>query len=105
MLIGIGAVPQTATQLVDFQRTQSTLPMFPHGHPDPATLINAGAYNPHDEWSRDELAYIEGGAAPSSFGRDLQGVSNQIPQWVWLTAGGLFAILTIWAYRVESKEK
>ncbi len=105
MLIGIGAVPSTTTEYVTFQQTPKGLPMFPHGHPDPATLINAGVYDQKSNWSAAQLAYIEGGSKPSTFGRDLQGVSNQVPRWIWISAGGVFVALGIMAYRQTVKRK
>jgi hypothetical protein len=98
MLIGIGAA-QTVADLVSYQRTGSGLPMFPHGHPDPATMINMGAYSPDSFWTEGQKRYLEGGQRPSTLLRDLQGVSNQIPRWAWLAAGGAFVLLGILALR------
>lgn len=92
MLIGIGAAQATA-DLVSYQRTGSGLPMYPHGHPDPSTMINMGLYDPNNFWSEPQKQYLDGGQKPSTVLRDLQGVSNQVPQWAWLTAGGLLVLL------------
>jgi disulfide bond formation protein DsbB len=104
MLIGIGAAQSTA-ELVEFQRTGRGMPMHPHGHPDPSTTISMGLYDPAQHWPQDQLAYISGGPRPSTFKRDLQGVSNQIPQWAWLVAGGAFIVLGIMSFRKSSKRK
>jgi hypothetical protein len=101
MLIGISAVQATA-DLVSYQRTGSGLPMYPHGRPDPATLINMGFYDPATMWSDSQKRYLEGGPKPSSLLRDLQGVSNQIPQWVWLAAGGTLLVLGLMAMRKKT---
>ena len=104
MLIGIGAAQNTA-DLVEFQRTGSGMPMYPHGHPDPATMISMGLYDPTQHWPQDQLAYLSGGPRPSTFRRDLQGASNQIPQWAWLAAGGVLVALGLLSLRKPSKRK
>lgn len=98
MLIGIGAV-QTTADLVSYQRTGSGLPMYPHGRPDPATLINMGFYDPQNLWSPAQKQYLSGGKKPSTILRDLQGVSNQVPQWTWLAAGGVLVVLGLMAMK------
>lgn len=98
MLVGIGAAQNTA-DLVEYQRTGNGMPMHPHGHPDPATLINLGVYDPADHWTPAQLRYLQSGKKTSTLVRDLQGVSNQIPQWAWLTAGGFFILLGILAFQ------
>jgi len=104
VLIGIGAVPQTTAEYVEFQRTMKTgLPMFPSGHPDPATLINAGVYDPAASWSAAQASYLQGGKKPSTFLRDLRGASNQVPSWGWLAVGGVFLLLGYLSYRAEAK--
>lgn len=80
-------------ELVTYQQKGSALPMFPHGHPDPATLVSQGLYDPAVHWTEK----------PSALRRDLQGVSNSIPQWAWLSFGGLFLVLGIVAYRRQRK--
>lgn len=100
MLIGIGAVRTTA-ELVDFQRIASGkgMTIHPHGHPDPTTMITLGVYNPEEHWTNAQRDYISGGSRPSTLGRDLQGVSNQIPQWAWLLAGGTLLALGYLSFR------
>lgn len=104
MLQGLGTAQITA-EIVGFQRKGEGLPMHPHGHPDPTTLINMGLYDPSGEWKNSQLSYIQGGSRPNTFGRDLQGVSNQLPQWAWIAAGVLFTGLGIYAYNKSSKKK
>ena len=104
MLKGLGAAQITA-EIVGFQRKGAGLPMHPHGHPDPTTLINMGLYDPNEHWSKAQLNYIQGGSRPNSFTRDLQGVSNQIPQWAWLAAGVVFAGVGIYFYNKEANKK
>lgn len=62
-------------------------PMSPHGHPDPATLINLGYYDPIAESSPKQRAYLQGGEKPGTFGRDLAGAANQVPWWAWIAVG------------------
>lgn len=99
MLFGLGAVQSTA-EIVGFQRTQQVAPggwpMRPHGHPDPSTLIMMGAYDPNTMWPDH---------APSPLFRDVQAVSNQVPQWAWLVAGGALVIIAAVLYNKEKKSK
>ena len=110
MLIGLGAV-QTAAEkaaLVVYQQRQGKLPMTPHGHPDPNTLINMGKYDPIDHWPSSQVQYLTNGEKPGTFLRDLSGVNNQVPQWAWLVLGGTCLLLSGFAFnrhRKESKNK
>jgi hypothetical protein len=107
MLIGIGAVQSAADKaaLVAFQNRGGGLPMYPHGHPDPATLINMGKYKPLDHWPESQVAYLAGGEKPGTFLRDVSGVFNQVPRWAWFTLGGLSLVLSGLAYRRHRKDK
>jgi hypothetical protein len=79
------------------------LPMLPHGHPDPPTLINLGYYDPVDELPADQRRYVEGGDKPGTFFRDLGTASNQVPQWAWIVMGiGLIAF-GYYTYRQATK--
>jgi hypothetical protein len=90
----------TLGALAPFQQSgMGALPMHPTGEPDPATLINAGYYNPLDYLSRAQVEYLQGGAAPGTFWRDLGVASNQVPQWVWIGLGVGFVGLGYWTYR------
>ena len=104
MLQGLGAAQITA-DIVGYQRQGSGLPMHPHGHPDPTTLINIGLYDPDEEWPNAQYNYIHHNKEPSTLVRDLQGVSNQIPQWAWVAAGALLVGLGIYTYVRESKKR
>jgi len=107
MLIGLGAVQSAAdkAQLIEFQSRGGGLPMLPHGHPDPATLINMGRYTPLEHWPESQVAYLSGGEHPSTFGRDVSGVFNQVPRWGWFALGGTFLVLSGLAYRRHKKTK
>lgn len=104
MLKGLGTAQITA-EIVGYQRKGGGLPMHPHGHPDPTTLINMGLYDPNEHWANSQSNYIHGGQRPNTIMRDLQGVSNQIPQWAWLVAGTLFVGAGIYYYNAEAKKK
>jgi hypothetical protein len=39
------------------------------------------------ELTPSQVAFLKGGARPGTFFRDLQGVSNQVPRYVWLLGG------------------
>lgn len=105
MFRGVGETASVA-ELVEYQRSGGgQLPMYPHGHPDPVTLINQGAYSPDEMWTNDQFNYIHHGMKPSSFVRDLQGVSNQIPQWAWLVTGTLLLGLGVYTYVQASKKR
>ncbi len=99
MLFGLGAVQSTA-EIVGFQRSQEVLPggwpMRPHGHPDPSTLITMGAYDPSSMWPNYK---------PASIVRDAQTISNQVPQWIWLAAGGVLLVAAVVAYNKEKKKR
>jgi hypothetical protein len=79
-------------------------PMYPHGHPDPATLYNLGYYDPIEELTAEQRAYVEGRRdKPSTFFRDLGGASAQVPRWAWIAVGvGLIAV-GIYTYRAAKK--
>jgi hypothetical protein len=66
------------------------LRMYATGQPDPATLINAGYYDPLEYMPRGWREYVQGGSAPGTFWRDLGVANSQIPQWAWLTLGVMF---------------
>lgn len=106
MLIGLGAVQSAADRatLVSYQQRSGKLPMSPHGHPDPNTLINQGVYDPMDHWPDSQVRYIEDGDKTGTFMRDLAGVNNQVPQWAWLVLSGTCLILAGLAYRRHKKE-
>jgi hypothetical protein len=99
----IGAA--STVDLVSYQSKSpaSAMPMYPHGHPDPATLVSQGLYDPLAQWSSKQSDYLRGGSAPSTIRRDLQGISNSVPQWAWLSLGGLFLVMGIVAYRRQRK--
>jgi hypothetical protein len=83
-----------------FQQTgMGALPMYPTGEPDPATLINAGYYDPLQYLPRAQVQYLQGGARPGSFWRDVGVASNQIPQWIWIGLGVGLCGLGYWTYR------
>lgn len=103
MLIGIGATDKTS--LVAYQNSNKPLPMLPHGHPDPNTLINQGAYDPAEMWPESVSSYLAGGDKPGTFFRDLSGVNNQIPRWAWFVSGGVCLVLSAIAYNRYRKEK
>lgn len=69
-------------------------PMTPHGHPDPATLINLGYYDPLEEMNPRHASYVAGdGERPGTFGRDLATTMSQVPRWGWLVVGaGLLGV-------------
>jgi hypothetical protein len=69
-------------------RQGGELEMHITGSPDPATLINLGYYNPVDELPRRYASFLEGSTdQPSTLGRDLATLSNQVPQWIWIVSG------------------
>jgi len=39
------------------------------------------------ELTPDQVAFLKGGSRPGTFLRDLQGMSNQVPRYVWLLGG------------------
>jgi hypothetical protein len=63
------------------------LKMFAVGHPDPATLINLGYYDPIEELPKDQRDFLDGAAKPTTFWRDLATASNQVPMWAWIVLG------------------
>jgi hypothetical protein len=79
--------------------------MYPTGQPDPATLINLGQYDPRDYLTRAQRSYLEGGARPGTFFRDLGTASNQVPQLVWLLVGSSLLGLGYYVYRKQSKSR
>lgn len=95
-------VPQTNTwdratlaALSTYQgRQHGELAMHITGSPDPATLINLGYYDPIDELPRRHADFLAGRSdQPSTLGRDLATLSNQVPQWVWIVLGtGMFGV-------------
>lgn len=97
----------TRGAIVAFQQRKGggPLPMMPSGHPDPATLINLGYYDPLDHMSHAQVQYLEGGEYPSHLGRDFAGALNQVPRWAWLTLGGGMLIMAYVAYRRAYKQK
>lgn len=106
MLIGLGGVQSAAERatLVAYQQKSGKLPMSPHGHPDPNTLINMGKYDPMDHWPSSQVKYLTNGDKASTFMRDLAGVNNQVPQWAWFVLGGTCLLLSGFAYRRHRKE-
>lgn len=108
MLVGIGGVQSAAEKaaLVAFQQSGTgPLPMAPHGHPDPNTLINMGKYDPMEHWPNSQVQYLTTGQEPGTFLRDLSGVSNQVPRWAWFAVGGVFLVLSGLSYRKHRKQK
>ncbi len=64
------------------------------GQPDPPTLRVAGVYDPNAVASTSK----------GGIGRDLITALNQVPQWAWLTLGGLSAAVAYVAYRRRNKK-
>jgi len=85
------------------QGADGPLSMFPSGQPDPATLINLGYYDPVEDMPRAQREYLEGGARPTTFWRDLATASNQVPQWVWIALGA--ACVGLGYYTLRKPEK
>lgn len=97
---------RTSGALAPYQQGSSApLIMHPTGQPDPATLINLGHYDPRDYLPRAQRTYLEGGARPGTFFRDLGTASNQVPQLVWLLVGSGLVALGYYVYRKQSKPK
>jgi hypothetical protein len=102
----LGLTVDQVAQLVNFQQSQrGPLPMIPHGHPDANTLINMGQYNPIEHWPASQRDFVEKGEKPSTFGRDLGTVNNQVPQWAWFIMAGGFSVLAYFSYREHKKSK
>jgi len=94
----------TRGALTAYQQSKgAALPMQPSGHPDPATLINLGYYDPLDSLPHAQIAYLEGGAKPGHFGRDLATVISQVPRWAWFTLGGALVAMAYVSYRGGKK--
>lgn len=99
----IGAVSLNTADLVVYQQKKKGAAIHPHGHPDPATLVDMGTYRPEEYWPEEQLEYVRGGSKPSTFFRDLQGVSNQVPQWIWLTVGGATLAYAFFTWRSSKR--
>lgn len=97
----------TRGALAAYQQSKGAGPLqvFPSGHPDPATLINLGYYDPLDHMSHNQVEYLQGGEYPSSFGRDVAGAFNQVPRWAWLGLGAGFLVMAYVSYRKAYKKK
>jgi hypothetical protein len=94
----------TLSALAPFQATGSgPLAMYPTGEPDPATLINAGYYDPLQVLPRSWSEYATGGPAPGTFWRDLRVSSNQVPQWIWLALGIVLVSVGYYTYRRRAR--
>jgi hypothetical protein len=76
-----------------------------HGRPDPATLVKMGYYDPIAEMPASQAKYARGGDKPGTFFRDLQGVSNQVPWYVWTLAGVGTMGFAYYLYRRGAKGK
>lgn len=87
------------------QRGKGTYPMDPHGHPDPATLLNIGYYAPGDIFPARWEDYLEGGEKPGTFMRDIDTAIDQVPRWVWGTMGAAFGIFAWMAWRTDRKAR
>jgi hypothetical protein len=79
--------------------------MYPTGRPDPATLINLGYYDPIEQLTSSQRAYLEGTGEQGTFWRDLATASNQVPRWAWVVLGALFVGMGYMAYRNAPKKK
>jgi len=90
--------------MLAFQQTgKGAFPMDPHGHPDPATLLNLGYYAPGDVFTQGWVDYIAGGEKPGHFGRDLRTAIDQVPRWAWATVAVAFGAFAYMAYRTDKK--
>ena len=65
------------------------------GAPDPATLANAGVYDP----------LAEAPTGKGTFGRDMITAFNQVPQWAWLLLAGVSGGVAYLAYRRRNPGK
>jgi hypothetical protein len=102
----MGLTADQVARLVNFQQAQGgPLPMIPHGHPDPNTLINMGQYDPLESWPSSQRDFIQNGEKPGTFFRDMRTVNNQVPQWAWLVLAGTFSLLAYLSYRNHRKQQ
>lgn len=102
----MGLTAKQVASLVSFQQSgQGDLPMHPHGHPDPNTLINMGEYEPLSHWPSAQQKFVTNGDKPGTFFRDLGTVNNQVPQWAWLVLSGTFGVVAYLSYRNHKKSK
>lgn len=92
-------------EIAKFQREDNDIQTHPHGHPDPSTLIGMKLYNPDQSWPRKQQKYILTGKKPGQLARDLQGASNQVPQWVWVAAGVFFLGYGIYSFKSKKSRK
>lgn len=82
------------------QQFQSAQGLIATGEADPATLAEAGVYDPVAGVSKKFTKYLSGGKEPGGFGRDISSAMNQVPGWLWLTLGVGMSGLAYLAYRV-----
>jgi len=97
------SVPQTGVwdqaTAAALSRFQGMVGRTPNGIPDPLTLAALGIYDPLAGAPGSYRQWIAGGSRPGSIGRDLATVTNQVPQWAWLTLSVLFGGLAYFSWR------
>ena len=83
----------------------TAFPMSPTGQPDPPTLVNLDYYDPLEQLNPNWAAYVDGKREkPGTFGRDLAGVSNTVPQWAWIATGIVLLGLGYFSWRQSRKK-
>lgn len=94
--------PQVRQAVLQFQTAQG---LMATGQADPATLAEAGVYDPVAGVGKKFTKYLSGGPEPGGFGRDISSAMNQVPGWLWITLGVGMSGLAYLAYRVANPKK